>query len=343
MRKPKVLVALSGGVDSAVTAKILLQQGYQVEAAFMNLVQNTDFQKGEKAAQALAEALKIPFRVFHFEQLFFEKVIQPSLQDYRRGLTPNPCVFCNHRVKFGLFLNQAEKEGFDLIATGHYVRKIQAGSSFQLWQAKDKTKDQSYFLWWLDQKRLPKVLFPLGSLLRSKVESLAQQWHLQPLIRPASQELCFVKSKMRDFLKKELGENPGAIVTKAGEVLGQHRGLWFYTIGQRHDLYLSGGPFYVVGKDLKNNRLIVSLSKRDLERDQFALQSVHWLSGQEPIFPYRGQVKVRYQASPKTAIIIKKEGKYFCQSEQIAVTPGQSAVIYQGEEMVGGGIIAPSI
>lgn len=339
MHKGTVLVGLSGGVDSAVTVKLLLKEGYKVEGAFMHLVENAGFQEGQKAAQVIAQILQIPFQVFHFEKRFAEEVIQPSLEDYQIGLTPNPCVFCNHRVKFGLFFDEARKRGFDFIATGHYVRKVQAGSSFQLWQARDKNKDQSYFLWWLNQERLARILFPLGNLLRSEVESLSRDWGLSKFIRPASQELCFVKNKMGEFLKKHLGENPGEIVTKEGEVLGKHEGLWFYTIGQRHSLNLLGGPFYVIGKDVRSNRLIVSLSKDDLRKKHFFLRQVNWLSGQEPVLPYQGEVKVRYQATPKTAIITKKKEKYFCQSEQIAVTPGQSAVIYRELEMIGGGLI----
>ncbi len=339
MAKAKVLIGLSGGVDSAVSAKILLEKGYEVEGAFMDLVDNPGFEKGRQAAEVIAKTLGIPFQVFNFKKLFAEKVITPSLNDYQAGLTPNPCVFCNHRIKFGLFLDKAQEEGFDFVATGHYVQKISAGSLWQLWQAKDKNKDQSYFLWWLDQERLPRILFPLGLLLRSEVESLSKQWKLHQFVRPTSQELCFVKNKMGEFLKKRLGEKPGEIVTKTGEVIGQHQGLWFYTIGQRHNLNLAGGPFYVIGKETKTNRLIVSLLKSDLEKKQFVCQQVNWISGQEPTFPYHGQVKVRYQSAPKTAIITKKGKKYLCQSEQTAVTPGQSAVVYQGREMIGGGLI----
>jgi len=340
MRKLKVLVALSGGADSAVAAGLLQRSGFQVEGAFMKLTDDQNLEKGWLAAQAIAERLNFPLRVFDFRLAFLQEVIQPSLENYRRGLTPNPCVLCNHRLKLDLFLQKAQAAGFPWVASGHYLRKSRGVRGFRLWRAKDKKKDQSYFLWRLDQERLAHLLFPLGTYLRSQVEALIKDWKLGKIIRPASQNLCFIKQGMRDFLREKLGEKTGAIVDLKGKVLGYHSGLWFYTLGQRRDLGLLGGPFYVVGKNISKNHLLVSQKRKDLVKERFQLKEVNWIQGREPSLPYAGKIKIRYQAEPRPGIITRSDSSlYSCQSSQEAVTPGQSAVIYQRKEMIGGGII----
>jgi len=340
MKKKKVLVALSGGTDSAVAAGLLQRSGFQVEGAFMELADNSELEKGRLAAQAIARRLNFPLRVFDFRPVFLREVIKPALEDYRRGWTPNPCVFCNYHLKLGLFLEKAQAAGFSWVASGHYAKKSWRIRRYQLWQAKDKKKDQSYFLWTLSQEHLAHLLFPLGNYLQSQVRDLAKDWQLEKIIRPASQDLCFVKQGMNYFLKEKLGERPGAIIGPEGKILGQHSGLWFYTLGQRRDMGLAGGPFYVVGKDIRKNRLLVTQKKKDLEREEFYLKEVNWIRGRKPSFPYSGQIKIRSQAEPRRGVItLKNSSLYLCRSSQEAVTPGQSAVIYQGEEVIGGGII----
>ncbi len=334
-------MALSGGADSAVAAGLLQKAGFQVEGAFLKLADNENTEKGELAAKKVAQKLKFSLRVFDFRSHFLNLVIRPSLKIYKEGLTPNPCIFCNDRLKFGLFLQKAQEIDFSWVASGHYLRKSQDQSGFHLWRAKDGKKDQSYFLWPLDQDRLAHLLFPLGDYLYSEVKNLVKTWGLEKFIRPTSQDLCFVKTEMKNFLQEKLGEKPGRILDLKGKFLGEHSGLWFHTLGQRKDLDLARGPFYVVGKDIKQNHLLVSSEKEDLMKNKFFIKEVNWIQREKPSFPFKGKIKIRSQSQPLPGEITPESSSLFsCRSSQEAVTPGQSAVFYQGEEMVGGGIIA---
>jgi len=286
----------------------------------------------------VAAKLNIPFYVFNFEKEFKKKVVDYFLKEERAGLTPNPCVVCNKEIKFGLLLKKVLSLKADYIATGHYARK----KDNKLLKGKDKDKDQSYFLWQLNQKMLKRILFPLGNYNKTKVKKLAKKFKLPVLNIPESQEICFIQTTINDFLKGHLKPNPGKIIDDKGKTIGEHQGLWFYTIGQRKSIELPGGPFYVLDKNVKKNLLIVTKNERGLYRKELIAKNVNWLSGKTPKLPLEAKVKIRYRHSDVSAIIKKQRNgkiKVIFSKPQRAITPGQSAVFYKSKELVGGGII----
>jgi tRNA-specific 2-thiouridylase len=357
--KSKVIVAMSGGVDSSVAAVLLKRAGFDVVGVNMKL--NNFSSTAEKRARKVAKILKIPFYVFNFKKEFKKRVIDSFLAEYQAGRTPNPCVVCNKEIKFGLLLEKSSALDTDFVATGHYVRKIQ-NPEFKipkLLKGKDKEKDQSYFLWRLNQKQLKHILFPVGNYTKVEVRKLAKKFGLSVFDAPESQEVCFISERQRRnkvlaegkvfipdsiniFLRKYLKEKPGQIINKKGEVLGRHQGLWFYTIGQRKGIGLAGGPYFVSGKNLKKNFLIVTKNEKDLLKKELAVKNVNWLSGREPKLPIKIKTKIRYRHIPAAAKLYKiRDSKYGIRfnKSQRAVTPGQSVVFYNGQELLGGGII----
>jgi len=340
MNGKKVIVALSGGVDSSVAAALLKEEGVDVAGAFMHL--DGFSSQAEKRARKVAKILHIPFFIFNFEKEFKKRVVSCFLQEGRKGLTPNPCVVCNREIKFGLFLKKALKLGAGFIATGHYAR-IKNGC---LLAARDKNKDQSYFLWRLSQKQLKRILFPVWGYTGQEVEKMAEKFKLPFIGVRKSQEICFIPGTVKDFFKLHLKSKAGQIVDASGNVLGKHEGLHFYTIGQRKGIRLSGGPYYVLGKDFKKNILIVTKNERDLLKKELLASRVNWLSGQEPVLPLGISAKIRYRQNSAAATIAKKpkSGQYklFFSKAQRAVTPGQSIVFYCGQKVLGGGIISPN-
>jgi len=358
----KAAVAMSGGVDSSVAAALLKKSGYDVSGFFMRL--NNFSSEAEKRAKKVTEILNIPFYVFDFRKEFKKKIINNFLEEYKKRITPNPCVVCNKEIKFGLLLEKALKLGADYVATGHYARLWQAGQNFKLLKGKDKKKEQSYFLWQLNQKKLKYILFPVGNYTKSHVRKLAKKFNLPTFETPESQEICFVpktinpfrgqrglteiqrkktSNGVNDFLKKYFKENPGQIIDTRGKSLGRHEGLFFYTIGQRKGIKLSGGPYYVLDKDLRKNLLIVTKNERDLYKKELALRSANWILGKEPKLPLKIKAKIRYRQEPGFATLtynlkLKTYNLKF-DKPQRAITPGQSAVFYRGNEVLGGGII----
>ena len=351
----KVLVLMSGGIDSSVAAALLKRDGFEVIGAFMKLTNLARFKEGKERAKKIAKILKIPFLVFDLEKEFKMRIIDYFLKEYKAGNTPNPCVLCNKEIKFGLMLEKAMKFNVDFIATGHYVRKKEIRENFHKFaisRAKDKRKDQSYFLWMLNQRQLKRILFPIGNYTREEVENLARKFKLPVLKVKKSVEICFIERTVNDFLKRYLKEKPGKIVDTKGKVLGEHSGLWFYTIGQRKGIGLSSGPWWVVGKDLKRSLLIVTKNEKDLLKKELFCKNVNWVSGNEPKFPLRVKAKIRYKTdfaeatirsafshSKKCANIKNKIYKVVFEKPQRAITTGQSVVFYKGEEVLGGGII----
>lgn len=345
--KIKVVVAMSGGVDSSVTAALLKQAGYDVVGIMMKFwndpkgyPRSSDNRccsvESEKLARLVAKRIGIPFYVLNVEKEFKKIVVDYFLNEYKSGRTPNPCVICNKEIKFGILINKALGLGADFIATGHYAR-IEKG---RLLKGADEQKDQSYFLWQLDQKKLSHVLFPVGGYKKPEVRKLAKRFNLPTAETPESQEICFVQGETNDFLKKYLKVKPGKIIDTKGILVGEHQGLWFYTIGQRRGLEIPQGPYYVIDKNFKENELIVSKNSKDLEQKEFIVEDINFIV---PVkFPINIDVKIRYKSISAKAIIVKGEEnsvKVIFQKKQKAITPGQSAVFYKGKELLGGGII----
>jgi len=343
----KVVVAMSGGIDSSVAAALLKRKNFEVMGVFMKLVDLPSFRNNEKIAKKVAEILKIKFLVLDLRKEFKKRVIDYFLREYKKGRTPNPCIVCNKEIKFGLLLEKALSLGFDFVATGHYVlkREIENKNSkiiYKLFRAKDKEKDQSYFLWQLNQKQLKHILFPIGDYTRKEVENLARKFKLPVLKAKKSVEICFIQTIIDDFLKKYLKEALGKIIDKNGKVIGKHQGLWFYTIGQRKGIGLPGGPYYVLEKDLKRNFLVVTKEEKDLYKKALICENVNWISGKKPKLPLKIKAKIRYRQNSTSAIIKKlkvKKYKLIFKRPQRAITAGQSVVFYKGQNLLGGGII----
>ena len=374
-KSQKVICAMSGGLDSSVAAALLKRAGFDVIGVFMKFWSPPQKNgligapnrccspEAEIRARKVAKILKIPFYVFDFSKEFKKRIVDYFLKEHKKGNTPNPCVVCNKEIKFGLLLEKALSLGADFVATGHYARKVQGSKCkmqnnnskfkiFRLLRAKDKNKDQSYFLWMLNQEQLKRILFPIGDYKREEVEKLARKFKLPVLKAKKSVEICFIQTTINDFLKEYLKEKPGLIVEKISvnrdkkhsnfKILGKHRGLWFYTIGQRKGIGLAGGPYWVLDKDVKNNLLIVTKNEKDLLKKELICKNVNWISGKEPALPLKVKAKIRYrvQLAPATIYKLKpKTYKLIFNLPQRAITPGQSVVFYKGQEVLGGGII----
>ena len=360
--KKKVIIAMSGGIDSSVAAALLKKQGYNVIGVFMRFWSQEGrdcFLESEKRARSAAGKIGIPFYVFNLEKKFKKKVVDCFLKSSKSGLTPNPCVVCNKEIKFGLLFKKLKSLNADYIATGHYARiktqnsKLKTQNhnlklkTFKLLKGRDKNKDQSYFLWKLDQKILRKTLFPVGDYAKPEIRRLAKKFKLFPGHVPESQEICFVKNNINDFLKKYLKTKPGLIINRKEKVLGRHQGLWFYTIGQRKGIGLAGGPYYVLDKDIKRNLLIATNNKKDLDKKELFVKNLNWISGKAPKFPLKVRVKIRSQHKPASALLVNNicvkpgltQSKVRFNKPQRAVTSGQSAVFYEKNELLGGGVI----
>jgi len=348
----KAIMAMSGGVDSSVAAALLKEQGYQVEGVFMRLGIEGD-EESERSARAVADKLKIKFRVLDLSKEFKKKVIDYFIAEYKNGRTPNPCVMCNKEIKFGILMDKVLEMGGDFMATGHYARLRQEIpnhksqiSKLELLKAKDESKDQSYFLYNLTQEKLKHCLFPLGKYAKIEVKELAEKYKLPVLERDESQEVCFIKSKRYgDFLKKYLELTPGDIIDTDGNKIGRHQGLPLYTIGQRRDIGIGGtGPYYVVKIDFGNNKLTVSDNFSDpaLYSKKLTVEEVNWIAGEDPKLPLKVKAKIRYRSGEASAVINQEsKNKYQITFKipQRAIMPGQSAVFYSGDEVVGGGVI----
>ncbi|MFH1820463.1 MAG: tRNA 2-thiouridine(34) synthase MnmA [Candidatus Nealsonbacteria bacterium] len=340
----KVICAMSGGVDSSVAAALLKKQGFNVIGVFMKFWSGPsgDVKRwnrccspdSEKRARETARVLGIPFYVFNFKREFKKKVVDYFLREYKAGTTPNPCVVCNKDIKFGLLLARGLALKADFLATGHYVRK----DGNCLLKGKDKEKDQSYFLWQLNQKQVKKILLPMGKYTKKETRALARKFDLPVADVPESQEVCFIQNAIEEFLGRYLKEKPGQMVNQKGKVLGQHKSLAYYTIGQRKGIGLPGGPYFVMGKDLKRNLLILTKNEKDLLKKELSFKKANWISDKPPKLPLRVKAKIRYRHKEASGVI-KKGNKFVFDKPQRAVTLGQSVVFYKGQEMLGGGII----
>ena len=349
----KVVVAMSGGVDSSVAAALLQEQGYEVTGLMLRLWSEPGKEDSNRCctpdsmAQALrvAARLCIPFYVVDAKDVFHRTVVQYFLDGYARGETPNPCLVCNRQIRWTFLLDHALALGADFMATGHYVRLQRADNGVQLLRAVDRNKDQSYVLHVLTQDKLAKALFPVGEYPKPEIRQIAERYGLPTASRKDSQDLCFLAGEdYRNFLQRNASAmlQPGSIVTRDGQSLGEHNGLANYTIGQRKGLGIASPvPLYVLGKNAITNALIVG-TQEELGSRELATWDVNWVSGEAPHDPFRAEVKIRYTAKEAWAWVTPVEGgqvRVQFDAPQRDITAGQAAVFYQGDLMFGGGII----
>ncbi len=344
----KVAVGLSGGVDSSVVCALLKKQGFEVVGVHLMLFNNN--QEAQKRAKKVAQKLSISFLVFDLRKEFKKIVIDYFIDSYKKGITPNPCVVCNKKIKFGLLLQKAKEMGCDYLATGHYVRKLKMkNEKLKILRAENLEKDQTYFLWQLKQNQLKRVLFPLGEIeSKEKVREMAKGFGLPTYKTPESNDVCFLtQTNLQDFLRNSCPKGRpmgiGKIIDIKGNVLGEHKGLWFYTIGQRKGIEIpikkgrAALPWFVVKKNIKKNVLIVSQNEKDLLKKEVKFKNSNWIS--QPIkFPFKAKAKIRYGAQLASCLVYKDKAIFT--KPQRAITPGQSVVFYgKGNELLGGGII----
>lgn len=358
----KVIVGMSGGVDSSVSAYLLLQQGYQVEGLFMKNWEEDDNDEYCAAAEDMADAqavcdkLGIVLHKVNFAAEYWDNVFEYFLAEYKAGRTPNPDIMCNKEIKFKAFLEfAAEALGADYIATGHYVRRRFDNGHWQLLRGLDNNKDQSYFLYTLGEEHVAQTLFPVGELEKPLVRAIAEQQGLVTHDKKDSTGICFIgERKFKDFLQQYLPAQPGDIVNVDGDIIGRHEGLMYHTLGQRKGLGIGGlrdgsdEPWYVVGKNLETNQLIVAQGHDhpSLLSNGLIASQLHWTDLQGPTAPLRCSVKTRYRQQDIPCVVTPQaDGSLSVQfdSPQKAVTPGQSAVFYLGDVCLGGGIIDQAI
>lgn len=339
-----VVVGMSGGVDSSVSAFLLKQAGYQLIGLFMkNWEEEGPCQAGRdfEDVARVCDQLEIPYYSVNFVKEYRESVFSQFLADYKAGLTPNPDVLCNREIKFKIFLEKAFALGADFLATGHYC---QLDEQSRLLRGKDPDKDQSYFLHAVKREAFCKALFPIGHLMKKEVRKLAREQGLATAEKKDSTGICFIgKRDFKPFLSQFLGTKPGHFETLSGEVVGQHEGAFFYTLGQRKGMGLGGegDAWYVVGKDLKRNAVIVERGADHpaLFRKEVRAQKLAWVA-EEPSYPLKCTAKVRYRQKD-TPCTLDAFGKAVFEEPQRAATPGQSIVFYSGDLCLGGGIISP--
>lgn len=357
MNPQKVIVGLSGGVDSAVAAALLLEQGYRVEALFMKNWDEDDEEGHCPAeqdladARAVAESLGIKLHSISFSAEYWDRVFEYFLAEYRAGRTPNPDILCNQEIKFRAFPDYALGLGAGWIATGHYARVEGPANQRLLLKGRDENKDQSYFLYRLNQKALSHALFPLGELLKPEVRSLAEAKGFPNFDKKDSTGICFIgERKFSEFLARYLPAQPGEIVSVEGETLGEHQGLMFHTIGQRQGLGIgglpdsSGQPWYVAAKNMDTNQLVIAQGNHHPALFKPALQAgdLHWIAGQAPAVPLNCHARIRYRQSDQACEITALQDNLLqveFSEPQRAVTPGQAIVFYDGELCLGGGTI----
>ena len=357
MAKGRVVVGMSGGVDSSVAALLLKQQGYEVTGLFMKNWEDDDTDEYCTSRQDLIDAVAVADRIgieidaINFSAEYKERVFSEFLREYRAGRTPNPDVLCNAEIKFKTFLDHALALGADYIATGHYARIREVDGLHQLLKAEDGTQDQSYFLYRLNQRQLARTLCPLGGIYKREVREIARKEGLPNHDKKDSTGICFIGERpFREFLSRYLPTQPGDMVTPEGKTVGKHIGLMYYTIGQRQGLGIGGrkdgegGPWYVAAKDMTANRLIVVQGHGHpaLLADALTAADLNWISGTQPHCHWVYGAKTRYRQKDAPCEVERVDREH-CEIKfaepQWAITPGQSVVVYESKVCLGGGII----
>ena len=349
-----IAVGMSGGVDSAVAASILVEKGYNVEGLFMkNWEEDSEYcnaEKDYKDALQVCDTLGIPLRSVNFAKEYWERVFQNFLDEYRSGRTPNPDILCNTEIKFKAFLHYAQDLGADKIATGHYVRSKVVAGKVQLLKGLDPGKDQSYFLYGLNQEQICSALFPIGDLEKPNVRDRAEKLGFDIFDKKDSTGICFIGERdFKEFLQQYIPAQPGIIVTSSGTKVGDHDGLMYYTLGQRKGLGIGGGygdgegAWYVLDKDLENNELIVGQGHdhAGLYQKRLTASDLHWISGKAPNSENL-KAKIRYRAQDATCRITELNNTDISvefEEPRFAIAPGQSVVFYEGYVCLGGAVI----
>lgn len=349
---------MSGGVDSSVSAALLKEQGYNVVGVFIRAWEPDGYDCGwrdeRRDAMRVAAALDIPFITLDLSKEYKQEVVDYLIAEYQAGRTPNPDVMCNKSIKFGAFFKKALAAGADYVATGHYARvsKSEEGK-YEMLAGVDNNKDQTYFLWTLGQEQLSKTLFPIGHLQKDEVREQAQKFNLPVADKKDSQGICFVgKLDLKDFLRGYIKEQPGDVLNERGEKIGSHAGALFFTLGERHGFAIDkktpeDKPYYVVAKDVENNTITVSSEPLSSSNNkETVIDSISWTLGVAPDLNRKYQARIRYRQPLQSCYLVSSstpgvdEIKVIFDEPQVAITPGQSLVIYDGEICLGGGIIS---
>ncbi len=355
-KKPKVFVGVSGGVDSSVSLALLQNQGFDVTGVFLKVwypdFMPCDWKEERLSAMRVCATLNVPFITLDCEKEYKKEVVDYMISEYKSGRIPNPDIFCNKYVKFGVFLKKAIELGADFIATGHYaINHQQKDGTYELKESLDKEKDQSYFLYTLTQNQLKHIILPVGNLTKPEVRRKAEEFKLHNATKKDSQGLCFMgKVDVKKFLSHYIETKKGDVLNTDGVVIGEHDGSIFYTIGQRHGFNITqktpNDPRYIViSKDLEKNTITVAGKEVQKEKikniKKILLNNVNFISGKEPQTPLSLQIRIRYRQEKKKSLLKKENNNYyieFCEDQE-AVAVGQSAVFYQDEICLGGGII----
>lgn len=353
--KPKVFVGVSGGVDSSVSLALLKEQGYDVTGVFLKVWSPDflpcDWREERRSAMRVCATLDVPFLTLDCESEYKKEVVDYMIREYSEGRVPNPDIFCNKYVKFGVFLRKAREMGADFIATGHYAQN----KDQQLVESVDMNKDQSYFLYTLGQKELQHVLFPIGGMTKPEVRKLAQKFNLPTAEKKDSQGLCFIgKIDMEEFLTHYIETKDGNVLNTSGEVVGTHKGAILYAVGQRHGFTItkksaSDPRFFVISKDLEKNTITVADKESEKEAvfstKEIFVPDMHFISGSEPTLPLKTSVRIRYRQEKQGCILEKRADGFYIvfDTPQNGVALGQSAVLYSEEVCLGGGIIEKTL
>ena len=355
MKKKKVFIGLSGGVDSSVAATLLKEAGYDVTGVFIKVYEppQEKFQKvctwrdDRRDAMRVASQLKIPFKTIDLGEEYKKGVVDYMINEYKKGRTPNPDVMCNKIVKFGAFYDWAIKSGADFVATGHYAQVVKNGSIFTLKKGIDENKDQTYFLWNIKKEQLSKILFPIGSYEKTKTREIAETNKLATAEKKDSQGLCFIgKLNVKDFLKEFIAEKEGPVLNEKGEVIGHHEGVFFYTLGERRGFVIdkktsSDKPYFIIAKDLKNNTLTVSSNPRQKNKakNTIVLEDTNWLI--KPAINKNYTCQYRYRGKYLDCKLENNDDKWtiILSKAESDIAPGQSIVVYDGDTCLGGGVI----